>query len=185
MTENLKKYLEEIIFEVKGSQKYKKEIKSELSDHIADLYSEYLNENFEPEQAEKMVLNVMGTPHELAKCFNMIVLKKTTKNIKKYVFRGMLSMSAACVLFVSVNTAITYKSDYDKYKNFLKGIDDGRVSVVDTMTDSLYSSNYKKNAFLTRAIESYDEVSKKNGFKKMLVAKNAIGILEDAKWKKH
>lgn len=184
MTENLKKYLEEIIFEVKGSQKYKKEIKSELSDHIADLYSEYLNENFEPEQAEKMVLNVMGTPHELAKYFNMIVVKKATKNLKKYGFRGMLSLSAAFVLFVSVNTAITYKNDYDKYKNFLKGIDDGRVSVVDTMTDSLYSSNYKKNALLTRAIESYDEVSKKNGFKKMLVAKNAIGILEDAKWKK-
>ena len=153
MTENLKKYLEEIIFEVKGSQKYKKEIKSELSDHIADLYSEYLNENFEPEQAEKMVLNVMGTPHELAKYFNMIVVKKATKNLKKYGFRGMLSLSAAFVLFVSVNTAITYKNDYDKYKNFLKGIDDGRVSVVDTMTDSLYSSNYKKNALLTRAIE--------------------------------
>ena len=37
MTENIKKYLEEIIFEVKGSQKYKKEIKSELSDHIAEM----------------------------------------------------------------------------------------------------------------------------------------------------
>ena len=61
------------------------------------------------------------------------------------------------------------------------GINDGKVSVTDAMTDQLYSSNYKENDLLTRAIEYYSEVSENHQFKKMVVAQNAIGILEEVK----
>ena len=47
MTENLKKYLEEIIFEVKGSQKYKKEIKKikrELTEYCDAITDELNNQ---------------------------------------------------------------------------------------------------------------------------------------------
>jgi hypothetical protein len=181
MTENLNKYLEKIIVNIIGCKKDKDDIKCELLEHMENLYSDFLSDGYSPERAEQLVANSMGDPQKIARSFSKISFKKAQKKITKGATKGAVGLIAAYVLFISINGLVTYRRDYEKYENFLKGIEDGRVSVVDTMTDSLYSPDYKKNALLTRAIESYDEVSKKNGFKKMLVATNAIGILEDAK----
>lgn len=181
MTDNLSEYLNTIIVHIIGGKKDKDDIKCELLDHMENLYSDFLSEGYSPEQTEQLVLYVMGDPQEIAQNFNKITFKKVQKKISKYVFKSAVGLVAAYVLFISINSAVTYRRDYEKYKNFLKGIEAGKVSVMDSMTDLLYSSNYKENESLTSAIEYYNEVSENHLFRKMVVTQNAIGILTEVK----
>lgn len=178
MSEAIREYINNVMGGIKCSSKYKRQIEEELSSHIEELYADYLNEGYDINKIEKMVINSMGDPGDIRNNFNYIIWLKTKKKIAK----GIFGLTAVFALVLGINSTVINMTEQKNYTTFLNGIEEGNVSVADTLLNELYSPNYKNNSLLTGAIETYCELVENHHRFQLIVTKNLLIASEEGKY---
>lgn len=162
-------YLDSIMKHLKSSNRQKREIKKELESHMYELNDSYLSAGLDVNKAVEKVIKDMGSPDFLAEEFNPILKEK--RKIKYF----RMSVLISCIICIIVITTVSdYKNiSLNKYQEFVKGLDNGRITLSEELRGEFYSHDYENNELLMNAINCYYKEKRNYGAVQMVVNEKA------------